>query len=138
MEVATFKASLSGLDVLEKIYYKPFKKYLGERLVIDPKKLEKNLSRFNITKAHSGESYDNILKLFYLMENYPDIAFFVQTNPAYCCPSLITEAMTQTIRAMTGIPIVTLTYDGTHEYINNAIIPYLHFARKADASQMIF
>jgi predicted nucleotide-binding protein (sugar kinase/HSP70/actin superfamily) len=129
LEVATIKTLLFGLDVLEKIYYKPFKKYLGERPVIDPGKLEKNLSKFNLTKVHSGESYDNILKIFYLLENNPDIALFVQTNPAYCCPSLITESMTHKIMAITGIPIVTLTYDGTYEYINNAIIPYLHFSK---------
>lgn len=67
------------------------------------------LSAFNIQLYNSGESYDNILKIFYIIENYPDVALFVQTNPSFCCPSLVTEAMTRQIRKQTGVPIVTIT-----------------------------
>jgi hypothetical protein len=49
----------------------------------------------------------------------------VQTNPAFCCPSLVTEAMTNEIKRLTGVPVVTLTYDGTDDYKNDIIIPYL-------------
>ena len=59
------------------------------------------------------------------MENYPDIALFVQANPAFCCPSLVTEAMTSQITGLTGVPVVTITYDGTTDYKNDVIIPYL-------------
>jgi len=64
------------------------------------------------------------LKIFYILENYPDVSLFLQTNPAYCCPSLVTEAMTNEIQNVTGVPIVTLTYDGTDDYKNDVIIPY--------------
>ncbi len=106
-------------------YYRYFEKYLGPQKTIDPKKLEKNLARFNINPYHSGESYENILKIFYLLENYPDISLFVQANPAFCCPSLVTEAMTSEIRNITGVPVVTITYDGTNDFKNDVIIPYL-------------
>jgi len=115
----------SCLKLLEDKYCRYFEKYLGPRKVINPKNLEKNLVKFNINPYHSGESYDNILKIFYIIENYPDITLFVQTNPAFCCPSLVTEAMTGEIRKLTGIPVVTLTYDGTDDYKNDVIIPYL-------------
>ena len=59
------------------------------------------------------------------MENYPDISLFVQANPAFCCPSLVTEAMTSEITSITGVPVVTITYDGTNDYKNDVIIPYL-------------
>jgi hypothetical protein len=92
---------------------------------INPKSLEKHLSRFNINPYNSGESYENILKIFYFIENYTDISLFVQANPAFCCPSLVTEAMTGEIRNITGIPVVTITYDGTGDFKNDVIIPYL-------------
>jgi hypothetical protein len=125
LEAGIYRVLLNVLKLIDEKYYKYFRTYLGERPMIDPKKLEKNLKRFNINPFHSGESYDNILKIFYIMENYPDISLFVQTNPAFCCPSLVTEAMTQEIKRITGIPVVTLTYDGTSEYKNDVIAPYL-------------
>ena len=115
----------SCLKLFEDKYYRYFEKYLGPRKIINPKMLEKNLARFNIKPYHSGESYENILKIFYFLENYPDISLFVQANPAFCCPSLVTEAMTGEIRNITGIPVVTITYDGTNDYKNDVIIPYL-------------
>jgi predicted CoA-substrate-specific enzyme activase len=115
----------SCLKLFEDKYYRYFEKYLGPQKIINPKKLEKHLARFNISPYHSGESYENILKIFYFMENYSDISLFVQANPAFCCPSLVTEAMTNEIRHMTGVPVVTITYDGTNDYKNDVIIPYL-------------
>ena len=119
----------SCLTLFDDKYYRYFEKYLGPRKIINPGKLEKNLARFNINPYHSGESYENILKIFYLLENYPDISLFVQANPAFCCPSLVTEAMTGEIRNITGVPVVTITYDGTSDYKNDVIIPYLSKSR---------
>ena len=115
----------SCLKLLEDKYYTLFEKYLGPQKAINPKKLEKHLARFNINPYNSGESYDNILKIFHIIENYPGVSLFVQANPAFCCPSLVTEAMTNEIRRITGVPVVTLTYDGTNDYKNDVIIPYL-------------
>ena len=93
-----------------------------------PKVLEKHLIKFNISRLHSGESYDNILKIFYIMENNPQVSLFVQTNPSFCCASLVTEAMTRRIREKTGVPIVTITYDGTSDQMNDVIVPYIQNA----------
>ncbi|MGA1869580.1 MAG: hypothetical protein ACMUJM_13665 [bacterium] len=79
------------------------------------------------------ESIDNILKIFYIKQHYPDISLFVQTSPSFCCPSLITEAMSQEIEKITGIPVVTITYDGTGRNKNNTIIPYLKYPRNIDS-----
>jgi len=79
---------------------------------------------------HSGESMENILKILSLVDHYPDLSFFVQTNPAYCCPSLITEAMAQKLEDVTGIPIVTIEYDGTGSFKNDDVIPYLKYPRR--------
>ncbi len=125
LEAGIYRVLLNVLKLVDEKYYRYFRTFLGERPVIDPRRLEKNLKLFNINPFHSGESYDNILKIFYIIENHPDVSLFVQTNPAFCCPSLVTEAMTQEIKRITGIPVVTLTYDGTNEYKNDVIVPYL-------------
>jgi predicted CoA-substrate-specific enzyme activase len=127
----------SCINLFDDKYYRYFEKFLGPKKVIDPKKLEKNLSRFNINPYHSGESYENILKVFYFLENYSDIALFIQANPAFCCPSLVTEAMTGEIRNITGIPVVTITYDGTNDYKNDIIFPYLQQRAILDHSPVL-
>jgi hypothetical protein len=79
-----------------------------------------------VTDRHSGESFDNLLKVHRLIEDHPDIALFVQMSPAFCCPSLVTEAMSREIERNTGVPVVTITYDGTLSPKNGPVIPHLH------------
>ena len=88
----------------------------------------RRISVNSISIPITQENLTNILKIFYYLENYQDLALFVQANPAFCCPALVTEAMTGEIRRITGIPVVSLTYDGTNEYKNDVVIPYLHGA----------
>ena len=132
LEAMGLKAMLAGIKLLDNTYYKHFKKFLGNQPVIQPLKLEKKLELFNIKNLHSGESYDNILKIFFILQNYPDVSLFIQTNPAFCCPSLITEAMKNQIRRITGVPVVTITYDGTSDFKNDIIVPYLKLAVKRE------
>jgi hypothetical protein len=70
------------------------------------------------------------IKIYYLKKYHPDIALFVQTSPAFSCPSLITEAMASRIEKVTHTPIVAITYDGTGGNKNEVIIPYLAFPRR--------
>ena len=63
-----------------------------------------------------------------------EVALFIQTSPAFCCPSLVTEAMVRTIESITGVSVVCVTYDGTCVNKNNAIIPYLAYPRKHQIS----
>jgi predicted nucleotide-binding protein (sugar kinase/HSP70/actin superfamily) len=121
-----YRVMISSTKIIEDRYYKLFKKHLGNKPVVNPLRLEKHLAKFNITPFHSGESYENILKIFYILENYPDISLFVQTNPAFCCPALVTEAMAREIKRITGIPVVTLTYDGTGGNKNDVVVSYLN------------
>ena len=128
VETSVNRILLNVVKFMDDKYYRPFSKYLGPAPVIKPKVLEKHLSKFNISRLHSGESYDNILKIFYIMENNPQVSLFVQTNPSFCCASLVTEAMTRRIREKTGVPIVTITYDGTSDQMNEVIVPYIQNA----------
>jgi len=134
LEAMGLKAMLAGIKLLDNTYYKHFKKFLGNQPVIQPLKLEKKLEFFNIKTLQSGESYDNILKIFFILNNHPDVSLFIQTNPSFCCPALITEAMKNQIRHITGVPVVTITYDGTSELKNDIIVPYLKLATKREAA----
>ena len=96
---------------------------------------EKILSEYNIRIENTGESMDNILKIHYIKKYHPDISLFVQTNPAFCCPSLVTEAMSGDIERITGVPIVSVTYDGTGGMKNDVIIPYLKYPRNTCADE---
>jgi len=122
---------LNMMKFMDDRYYRHFTRVLGPAPVIRPKELEKKLSDFKIDLLHSGESYDNLLKIFYIRENYPKVALFVQTNPSYCCAALVTEAMTPMIRELTGVPVLTLTYDGTRDSMNEAIVPYIRAAAQS-------
>jgi predicted CoA-substrate-specific enzyme activase len=130
LKTALYRVMLTSIKLFEDKYYKYFKKYLGNKPVVNPLRLEKNLAKFKVSPLHSGESYENILKVFYILENYPDISLFIQTNPAFCCPALVTEAMAQEIKRITGVPVITLTYDGTSGSKNDVIVSYLHSASR--------
>ncbi|MCP4134542.1 MAG: CoA activase, partial [bacterium] len=124
------KLSQKTISIIEKKYYKYFNKILGEpqhNFRVSPGEI---LSKLNVKNQNTGESMDNLLKIFSLIEQYPDISLFVQTNPSYCCPSLITEAMAAEIERLTGVPVVTIEYDGTEGTRNDVVIPYLKYARK--------
>jgi predicted CoA-substrate-specific enzyme activase len=92
--------------------------------------IEDWLDKFGINLLHSGESFDNILKIHSLIQQHPDISLFIQTNPSYCCPSLVTEAMQSRIEEMTGVPVVNIEYDGTSGLKNDDIIPYLKYGKR--------
>ncbi len=118
-----------GMDLLELPFRREFARVLGDlRPSIQGQKSEEILARFHVSGYHTGESFDNLLKIFHLMERYPDLALFVQSNPAFCCPSLVTEAMSREIERQTGVPVVTVTYDGTAASKNEVVAPYLELA----------
>ena len=135
LDILSSKALLSTVTHLEKTYLKYFEKILplfseqGPTLVYDENP-EKILAEYHVRLEHTGESMDNLLKIFYTKKHYPDVSLFVQTSPAFCCPSLITEAMAKEIEKKTGVPVVSITYDGTSKNKNEAIIPYLTYLNK--------
>ena len=128
--IFSVKALVSTMKMLEKKYFKYF-----ERVIKEPEHVYNTppvhiLSKYNVIGENSGESMENILKIYYLSKNYPNISLFVQASPAFCCPSIVTEAMKQEIERLTSIPIVSVTYDGTGGIKNESIIPYLKFQKK--------
>jgi predicted CoA-substrate-specific enzyme activase len=129
LDVLYTKALIALVNQLEKSYYKSFNELIKEPALdadIDYKEIFED---FNVKIQHCGESADNLIKIAALVRHYPDISLFVQTNPAFCCAGLVTEAMVPRIEEITGIPTVTLNYDGTGKNINQKIRPYIKFPR---------
>lgn len=127
--LVTAKSMLVTLKRLERNYYKCFEPVLNEIMPEyndDPKQI---LGEYGILIENTGESMDNILKIHYLVKHNPDLSLLVQASPALCCPSLVTEAMSDRIQKKTGIPVVALTYDGTGGCKNSPVIPYLKYPK---------
>jgi predicted nucleotide-binding protein (sugar kinase/HSP70/actin superfamily) len=131
LSVISSQALMTTLKLKEKTYYKYFERILNEPEKEFNDSARDILARYNIRIENTGESMDNILKIHYIKKHHPDVALFVQTSPAFCCPALVTEAMAAQIEQITGTPIVSITYDGTGGSKNDVIIPYLKYPRKA-------
>ncbi len=132
MEVLSHRTILATMSRLEKGYARIFNRILAEPEFSYDESPEKILSEYNISIENTGESMDNILKIHYIKKHYPDVSLFVQISPALCCASLITEAMKETIEKNTGVPVVSIRYDGTGGNKNTVIIPYLKYPRRVD------
>jgi len=130
------KPLLAAMKTLEKSYYRQFSRILKDPVFSYDDCGEDILKTFDIKVELSGESTENILKIYYLKKYFPDISLFIQTNPAFCCAGLVTEAMRKRIEQITGVPVVSVTYDGTGGNRNEAIIPYLKFPRKTGSSPL--
>jgi predicted CoA-substrate-specific enzyme activase len=128
-DLLIYRSLLAAMQLLENRYQTLFSKYIGDPVPAKNPDAIKELSYFNIRIEQEGESYENILKIFRIMKEHPDLSLFVQTNPAFCCPSLITEAMGKDIEEITGVPVLTITYDGTESPKNDIIVPYLKYAK---------
>ncbi|HUZ18529.1 MAG TPA: CoA activase, partial [Spirochaetia bacterium] len=129
-----FKSLLAVVEGIERSYQGILDGYRlpkTSELTQDP---VASLARFHVRIEQEGESYDNLLKILHLVRDHPDVSLFVQTSPAFCCPSLITESMGATIERLTGVPVVTITYDGTSDIKNELVVPYLSFPRKRPAA----
>ena len=123
------KALLTEMVRREKPYTRLFNRILNEPQVRYDDSPEEILADFNVRIENTGESMDNLLKIHYLLKHHPEIRLFVQTGPAFCCPALVTEAMAWDIEKKTGVPTVSITYDGTGGSKNEVIIPYLAYPR---------
>ncbi|MCD6446585.1 MAG: CoA activase [Candidatus Marinimicrobia bacterium] len=134
-DLIIYRSLLAAMQLFENRYQSRFSKYVGEAVSPSNPDAEKELAQFNIRIEQEGESYENVLKIFRIMKEHPDISLFVQTNPSFCCPSLITEAMSKDIEEITGVPVLTITYDGTETQKNDIIIPYLKYAKIGESAE---
>jgi predicted CoA-substrate-specific enzyme activase len=132
LNAATMKFLRNIIPLVENKYYKYFQKLIDEEPVKHVNDIEEKLNHFNVKISNSGESLENLLKIFHIAEQHPDLTLFVQTNPAYCCPSLVTESMAAKIEKLTGIPVLSIEYDGTLGKKNENVIPFLKLSIEKD------
>ena len=121
------KALLVAMQAMEKKYYPYFEPLLEESHFMVGNSHENLLEQYGIQQEHTGESMDNILKIHHIIQEHPDLALLVQTNPAFCCPGLVTEAMAARLEAKTGVPIVSITYDVSGGNKNKVIVPFIKY-----------
>ncbi|NJD18203.1 MAG: CoA activase, partial [Gemmatimonadetes bacterium] len=129
LNVLSTSALMAAMSPLERKYHPYFERVLGELdgdYDLSPQAV---LSAYNVRLEHTGESMDNLLKIHYTLRHHPQVALFVQASPAFCCPSLITEAMSRDIERITGVPVVSVTYDGSGGSKNEVVLPYLEYPR---------
>jgi len=125
-----FLTLLSAMKFMEKSYYASFENLIEYPDYNYDEKPENILAQYNVRLEQSGESMENLLKTWYIKKYHPDVSLFIQLSPAYCNAALVTEAMGRQIEEVTGVPVLSITYDGTGGSRNNAIIPYLKYPRK--------
>ncbi len=128
-DYAKSKFLKSLIPLVEEKYVRFFNHLAGASVTVSNAEFDNWLNKFGLNLLQRGESLENIIKIYRLIQENPDLSLFIQTNPSYCCPSLITEAMSPRIEELTGIPVVTIEYDGTSGFKNEDIIPYLKFRK---------
>jgi predicted CoA-substrate-specific enzyme activase len=130
IDVLSNSAILATMVQMEKKYSLIFNRILRDSLHRYDDSPAEILASYDISVENTGESMDNILKIHYIKKHYPDVALFVQASPALCCASLVTEAMRTKITEKTGVPVVSVIYDGTAGEKNAGIVPYLKYGRR--------
>jgi hypothetical protein len=109
LDILSSKALMSTVTRMEKTYRRVFSRILENPARGYDESPEKTLSEYNVTIEHTGESMDHLLKICYMKRHDPDVSLFVQTSPAFCRPSLVTEGMAKRIEKRTGVPVVSIT-----------------------------
>jgi predicted CoA-substrate-specific enzyme activase len=130
-EFVLFRALLGALEILEGIFQDESSSIAGPTIHYEGGDFAPYLKAWHVQPEQEGETFENLLKVRRLLKTYPDIKLFVHTSPAFCCPSLVTEALAPRIEAETGVPVVNIIYDGTSAYRNDILAPYLRYPRAA-------
>jgi hypothetical protein len=119
------KALYSGLSLFGRKLIKIARSVLGDEEHILKNDPLTYLQRYSLSIRHDGETSENLLKVYYLYENYPALKFIVHVYPLFCCPGLISEALYKNVENDLGIPIISIVYDGTQKDKNRILEPYL-------------
>lgn len=121
------KLLVEVLEKFERRFFQIANEIFQEEFPVFDESLFENLSRYNLSLRHGGETAQNVMKIFSLLHHYPDLKLLVHINPIFCCPGLVSESLFKKIEKDIGIPIVSIIYDGTATKRNEVLAPYLHY-----------
>jgi predicted nucleotide-binding protein (sugar kinase/HSP70/actin superfamily) len=125
------KLLIQFLEKFEKKFYSIAYKILNEDFPVFDEKIFDELRTYNLSLEHGGETVQNVLKIYSMLEHFPDLSLFVHVNPIFCCPGLVSESLFKKIEKNIGIPIVSITYDGTSTNHNDVLAPFIHFFKQS-------
>lgn len=121
------KTLLSYVRRFDKSFFGMAESVLQETLPRFTTDLKPIFEKYHLTYRHGGETSQNLLKILHLIDHYPNLRLIVHVNPIFCCPALVSESLFRKLERDTGIPIVSITYDGTGTQHNQILSPYLYF-----------
>ncbi len=121
------KLLMEVFEKFEKRFFEIANEILCEEFPTFDASIFGHLRKYNLSLKHGGETAQNVLKIFSLLEHHPDLALFVHVNPIFCCPGLVSESIFKAVEKDIGIPIVSIVYDGTTTKKNEVLAPYLHY-----------
>jgi predicted nucleotide-binding protein (sugar kinase/HSP70/actin superfamily) len=126
-----FHLLIEYLEMIERKYYKIAEATIQESFPTLKENIFDYLNKYDLILDHGGETAQNLLKIFALLDNYPDLAMFIHVNPIFCCPGLVSESIFKKVEEDIEIPIVSITYDGTATRRNEILAPYIHYLKQA-------
>ena len=130
------KLLIDVLEKFEKRFFKIANRILDEDFPTFDISIFNKLKHYNLSLKHGGETAQNLIKIFCLLEHYPDIKLIVHVNPIFCCPGLVSESLFKRVEKEIGLPIISIIYDGTTTNPNEVIAPYLHFIKQVTTQSM--
>ena len=131
ISLVKFGLLIEYLEKIEKKYYKIAENLLEETFPVLRDELFDHLKTYSLTLDHGGETVQNLLKIFALLEHYPDLAIFIHVNPIFCCPGLVSESIFKQVELDIQRPIISIIYDGTQTKRNDILAPYIHYLKKS-------
>jgi len=123
------KLLMELLESIERRYFQIANIILQEEFPVYSQTILEKLKKYKISFKHGGETAQNIIKVFCILQQQKDVSLFIHVNPIFCCAGLISEAFFKAVEKDIGIPIVSIVYDGTNTKRNDMLAPYLHFIK---------
>ncbi len=87
------KLLVKVLEKFEKKFFQIANEILQEQFPTFDDTIFDELGRYNLSLRHGGETAQNVMKVFSLLNHYPDLKLFIHINPIFCCPGLVSESL---------------------------------------------
>jgi len=132
------KLIMEVLESVERRYFQIANTLLKEEFPVYDQTILDQLKKYKLSLRHGGETAQNIIKIFSILQHETDMALIIHVNPIFCCAGLISESIFRAVEKDIDIPIISIVYDGTNTKRNETLAPYLHFIKnKSDSVEKV-